>query len=115
MATMTKPEQEKKDLINIALIGGMDRLRRHYVNAAEQSGINLTVYTKKTVNLNAKIQNQDAVVIFTNKISHETKIIAMSTAKSKKIPIIMSHSCGICSLKDCIECLINKSFSSSAL
>ncbi len=112
---MTKPVTVKKDLINIALIGGLDRLRRHYVNAAEQSGVNLTVYTKKAVNLDTKIQNQDAVVIFTNKISHGTKIIAMSVAKSKKIPVVMSHSCGICSLKDCIECLINKSFSSSGL
>ncbi len=112
---MTKTEPDKKDLINIALIGGIDRLRRHYVSAAEQSGVKLTVYTKKAVKLDTKIQNQDAVVIFTNKISHGTKIIALSVAKSKKIPVVMSHSCGICSLKDCIECVLNISLSSSAL
>jgi hypothetical protein len=107
--------QEKKDSVNVSLIGGMDRLRRRYIDAAEKSGINLRVFSQAEVNLDAKIQNSDAVVIFTNKISHEAKKAALQVAKSRKIPVLMSHSCGVCSLRECIDCLVNKSFSSSGL
>lgn len=91
----------------VALIGGMDRLERQYIAEAEKFGVVLKVYTKPEKTLTAKIKNTDAVIIFTNKISHKAKTEVMNTAKSKNIPVFMHHSCGICTLRVCLSCLKN--------
>lgn len=92
----------------IAVIGGMDRLERDYINEAEKFGIRLKVYTNPETNFISKIKNVDALIIFTNKVSHRAKNEAMSIAKSRNIPVLMHHSCGICTLRDCLGCLLNK-------
>jgi hypothetical protein len=92
----------------VALIGGMDRLERNYIIEGERLGIDLKVFTKSGVNITSKIKNVDAVVIFTNKVSHKAKKEVMSIAKARNIPVFMYHSCGICTLRDCLSCLKNK-------
>lgn len=89
----------------IALIGGMDRLEKHYLEEAERSGISLRVFTKSEVNIGSKIRNMDALVIFTNKVSHQVKAEAMKAAKANGIPVFMHHSCGVCTLRECLNCL----------
>lgn len=91
--------------MSIALIGGMDRLERQYINEAKRIGIKLSVFTKYKTGMSSKVKNSDAVVIFTNKISHKAKKEVMSVAKSRDIPVMMSHSCGICTLRSCLGCL----------
>lgn len=91
--------------MSIALIGGMDRLERHYINEAEKFGFNLRVFTKFVTGMSEKIGNVDVLVIFTNKVSHRAKKEAMNVAKSGKIPVFMYHSCGVCSLRDCLNCI----------
>lgn len=95
--------------MSIALVGGMDRLERHYISEAGKFGINLKVFTKSESEITSKIKNMDAVVIFTNKVSHRAKKEAMTAAKSNNIPVLMYHSCGICTLRDCFSCLNNSS------
>lgn len=90
----------------IALIGGMDRLEKHYLEEAERAGIGLRVFTRSEVNIGSKLRNMDAVVIFTNKVSHNVKKQAMTAAKSNGIPVFMHHSCGVCTLRDCLSCLL---------
>lgn len=92
----------------VALIGGMDRLERNYISEARKLGIDLRVFTKSESELSSKIKNVDAVVIFTNKVSHKAKKEVMNTAKAKNIPVYMHHSCGICTLRDCLSCLKNE-------
>ncbi|WP_333654150.1 DUF2325 domain-containing protein [Dissulfurispira sp.] len=89
----------------VALIGGMDRLERDYINEAEKAGIHLKVFTKPESGLSSKIKNVDAVVIFTNKVSHKARREVMNTAKAKNIPVFMYHSCGVCTLRDCLVCI----------
>ncbi len=92
----------------IALIGGMDRLEKHYLEAAEIAGVDLRIFTKSEANLCSKIKNVDAMVIFTNKVSHRFKTEAMKVARAKGISVFMHHSCGVCSLRDCLNCLLIK-------
>lgn len=89
----------------IALIGGMDRLERHYLEEAKQAGIDLRVFSSSVVNMTSKIRNFDAMVIFTNKISHRAKNEAVSAAKANGIPVFMHHSCGVCTFRECLKCL----------
>lgn len=88
----------------IALIGGMDRLERHYREEAERAGISLQVFTKSQTNIAAKLKKADAIVIFTNKVSHRVKVEAMQVAKALDIPVIMHHACGVCTFRNCLEC-----------
>ncbi len=90
----------------IALIGGMDRLEKHYLGEAGRAGIELRVFTRSVNNMGAKLKKADAVVIFTNKVSHRVKNEAMSAAKLNNIPVFMHHSCGVCTLRDCLNCLL---------
>ncbi|MFZ5998171.1 MAG: DUF2325 domain-containing protein [Nitrospirota bacterium] len=89
----------------VAVIGGMDRLERHYKEEAEKKGIDLRVFTKASTDISSKIGNVDALVIFTNKVSHRIKREATDVAKTKGIPVFMYHSCGICTLRDCLSCI----------
>ncbi len=89
----------------IAVIGGMDRLERHYREEAEMAGLKLQVFSRSEVNMGAKLKKADAVVIFTNKVSHRARKEAMNTAKLNNIPVFMHHSCGVCSLRECLNCL----------
>ncbi len=89
----------------VALIGGMDRLKRHYREEARRLGFELRVFTRPEANIASKLKNVDAVVIFTNKVSHNAKMKAVDAAKGNDIPVFMHHSCGICTLRDCLNCL----------
>ncbi len=93
--------------MSIALVGGMDRLERHYMDEAEKLGIDLRVFNRSEAGMASKVKNVDAVVIFTNKVSHKAKREAMNAAKSMNIPVLMHHSCGVCTLRDCFNCLKN--------
>ena len=92
----------------VALIGGMDRLERNYITEAEKLLIDLRVFTKSETGITSKIKNVDAMVIFTNKVSHKARKEAMNIAKARNIPVLMYHSCGVCTLRDCLNCLKNK-------
>lgn len=85
-----------------ALIGGMDRLKRDYINAAKKEGIKLKVFTGKESRIAPKIGDADMVIIFTNKVSHDARREAMGHAKSNSIPVHMLHSCGVSTLKTCL-------------
>lgn len=91
--------------LNVALIGGIDRLKKHYMMEAERSGIELKVFLQSEVNIGQKILNSDAVVIFTNKITHKAKREVVNVTRSRSIRTLMCHSCGLCSFRDCINCL----------
>lgn len=92
----------------IALIGGMDRLDKHYKEVAELAGLSLQIFSKSQTNIAAKLKKADLMVIFTNKVSHRVKTEAMQAAKSCGIPVIMRHTCGVCTLRECLECYSTK-------
>jgi len=94
--------------MSVALIGGMDRLKRHYMNEARQHKIALKVFTQQIPGMSSKIKNVDAIVLFTNKISHNAKKTVITAAKINRIPVYMYHTCGVCTLRECFHCLKGK-------
>jgi hypothetical protein len=83
----------------------MDRLQKHYLQEAEKLGVDLRIFTRSENNMEAKIGHSQAVVIFTNKISHQARNQAVNSASMREIPVFMSHNCGVCALRDCINCI----------
>jgi len=94
--------------MSVALVGGMDRLARHYIGEAKRLGIFLQVFNVSEPGMVEKIQNVDALVIFTNKISHQARAQALRVARLRKIPVLLRHSCGICTFRSCLDCLKNQ-------
>ena len=86
----------------VTLIGGMDRLRSEYIAAAKERGCLLRCISRNERNFVDKIGNPDAMIVFTNKISHEAKRKAVNVARSRHIPLRMVHSCGVSSLRECL-------------
>ena len=99
---------KKQKQTQIALIGGIERLKNHYTSEAEKLSIHLRIFNTSKANREAKLHSFDAVVIFTNQVSHRAKGEVMAISKSCNIPVLMSHSCGVCSLRNCINCLKDK-------
>lgn len=90
----------------VALVGGMDRLERDYKNEAKRHGVHLKVFTKAKIGLAARLMSVDAIVVFTGKVSHCIRNTAVSAAKSRNVPVVMCHSCGVCSLRECLGRLV---------
>jgi ABC-type uncharacterized transport system substrate-binding protein len=89
----------------VAVIGGMARLERHYRQEATQAGVELRVFNQSEANIAAKLKNVDALLIFTNKVSHRARHEALSVAKAQSIPVFQYHSCGVCTLRNCLNCI----------
>ncbi len=95
--------------MSITLVGGMDRLAKHYQNEAKKQGLKLNIFSQAKVGMEAKIRNCDAVVLFTNMVSHKARNAAVAEAKKREIPLYQFHSCGLCTLRDCLSCIKNQS------
>ncbi len=91
--------------MSIVLIGGMDRLAQHYRREAKKHGHRITIFSTETSRMSSSIQGADAVVLFTNKVSHQARNKAVDSAKKQGVPVYMYHSCGLCTLRNCFECL----------
>ncbi len=91
--------------MSVALIGGMDRLERQYLKEADKLGMKLNIYSQARNDIDAKLKHAEAVVIFTNKVSHRARNEAISVAKANRIPIFMHHACGVCTLRECLKCI----------
>lgn len=89
----------------VALIGGMNRLERHYRQEATQAGVELRVFNQSETNIAGKLKNVDALLIFTNKVSHRARHEALNVAKAQNIPVFQYHSCGVCTLRNCLNCI----------
>ena len=90
----------------VALIGGMDRLERDYETEARKHGVELRVFTKTKTGLVARLKSVDVMVVFTGKVSHQLRREATNAARSKSIPVMQVHSCGVCSLRECLQRLV---------
>ncbi|MCG8532393.1 MAG: DUF2325 domain-containing protein [Desulfovibrionales bacterium] len=85
------------------LIGGMDRLKRDYINTAKSKGVKLKVFTGKENSISGKMGTPDMVILFTNKVSHAARREVVQYAKAKDIPLHMAHSCGVSTLKQVLR------------
>ncbi|MEI7728686.1 MAG: DUF2325 domain-containing protein [Verrucomicrobiota bacterium] len=91
--------------MRVTLIGGMDRLARHYLKAAQEVGVDLRIFNRPEAGLAQRIHGSQAVVLFTGKVSHQARDLAMGIAKAHAIPVYQYHSCGVCTLRKCLSCL----------
>lgn len=90
----------------VALVGGMDRLKRDYENAAKRCGVTLKIFTGKESCLVNKMGRPDRAILFTSMISHNARAEVMQKSKSLGIPVTFLHSNGVSSLRQCLKDLM---------
>ncbi|MDR2480969.1 MAG: DUF2325 domain-containing protein [Spirochaetaceae bacterium] len=91
----------------VVLIGGMDRLYRQYVGAAEERGVALKVFNGQERSIEKQLGGADFLIICTAKVSHSAKREVLCYARRKGIPVRFVHSAGVSSLRCCLqECAV---------
>jgi hypothetical protein len=91
--------------MSIVLIGGMARLERHYEKEAEKAGLQLRIFNRPENDIENKLKYAEAIVLFTNKVSHQSRNDVLKAARTHGIPVYMHHSCGVCTLRECLKCM----------
>ena len=92
----------------VALVGGMDRLKRDYENAAKRCGVKLKIFTGKESCLVDKMGSPDMAILFTSMISHNARTEVMQRSRTLGIPVTFLHSNGVSSLRACLMELMAK-------
>jgi hypothetical protein len=89
--------------MGIALVGGMDRMKKSYEKEARKAGLKLKHFTGKERGIGQRIGNVGYVVLLTDKLSHAARKEVMSHAKSSSIPVYQFHSSGLSTVRDCFH------------
>ena len=92
----------------VALVGGMDRLKRDYENAAKKCGVTLKTFTGKESCLVDTLGCPDMAIVVTSMISHNARAEVMQRSKSLGIPVRFLHACGVSSLRQCLHGIIEE-------
>ena len=95
--------------MSIIMVGGMDRLAPHYTAEAKSFGIDLKIFSQPEKGMGDRIGKADAVILFTGKISHRGRREVMAAARKNDIPVMMYHSCGLCTFRECLNGLCSQS------
>lgn len=89
--------------MGIAVIGGMDRLKRAYQELGVKYGVDIHHFEKDRPRLEKRLCNMDAIVIFTGRTSHNAMKTARSVARARGVPVAMCRACGLSSLAACLD------------
>ncbi len=81
------------------------RVKKRILASAIKFGIELKVFNASAARIASKVKTADAVAIFTNKVSHRARKEVMNAARSMNVPVHQFHSCGVCTLRDCLHCI----------
>lgn len=85
--------------MSIVLVGGHERMARRYDEIAGQEGHKLKIFNQMPTCFEKRIGSPDAIVIFTNEVSHKMVKIAQREGKRLSIPVFKSHTSSGSSLK----------------
>jgi hypothetical protein len=85
--------------MRVALVGGLDRLKREYENAARSCGVTLKVFTGKESCLADKMGSPDITILLTTMVSHNARDDVVQRSRGLGIPVVFLHTNGVSGLK----------------
>lgn len=77
--------------MSILVLGGHERMENIYKKQGKEMGYRLKVMCKIKSGFTKRIGNPDAIIIFTNTVSHKMVVAAENIARKNKLTIIRSH------------------------
>ena len=88
--------------MSVAILGGLDRLKRSYEKTAMDFGIRAKIFGQKVPRLSKRFGDVEAIILFTGTISHDMVRQAVEFARQSNIKITRIHNSGVGSLKRCL-------------
>ena len=92
--------------MSIAIVGGLDRLRRAYEKLGADMGFDVKFFGQRVPNMSRRLSGVDGIVLFTGTVAHPMVEEAVKAAKQYRIPISRSHSSGVGGLQRCLAGLV---------
>jgi hypothetical protein len=89
--------------MSIAIVGGLDRLKRSYEKKCKDMGYYGKVFSKRVPKLANRMTGVDKIIIFTGMVAHPMVAEATRVAKIRGIPIERTHSSSVSALKRCLD------------
>lgn len=89
--------------MTVALIGGFDRLKHHYQSTAKERGINLRILTTHTSDLSCKLAQVDAVIMFTDLVSHNSAKKVYKLTRTQNVCLVCSHNSSLTAIRRCLH------------
>lgn len=89
--------------MSVVIVGGHDRMVRQYKQICKAHQCKAKVFTKKAGNLGNQIGSPDAIIIFTNTVSHQMVKSAVTEAEKAKADVIRSHTSSKSALNEILE------------
>jgi hypothetical protein len=90
--------------VSIAILGGLDRLKPHYLRHGRNLGLNdVKVFSKKFPDMVKRLSKFERIVICTGNVAHEMVKGTVRMAQANGIPIGRTHSSSVSAMKKCLE------------
>ena len=89
--------------MGIAIIGGLDRLRRSYEKECRNRGFDASVFSQRIPNMARRMNGVQRILIFTGTVAHPMVTEAVRVGKEQNIPVARCHSSSISALKRCLN------------
>ena len=89
--------------MSVAIIGGLDRLKRTYERECLNRGFDARVFSQRIPNMAQRMNGVERILIFTGTVAHPMVTEAVRVGKEQNIPVERSHSSSISALKRCLN------------
>ena len=94
--------------MSIAILGGLDRLKPHYLRHGRNLGFNnIKVFSKKFPDMVKRLSKFERIVICTGTVSHTMVEGTVRMAQINGIQIGRTHSSSVSAMKKCFEQITN--------
>ena len=94
--------------MSIAILGGLDRLKPHYLRHGRNLGFNdVKVFSKKFPDMVKRLSKFERIVICTGNVAHTMVEGTIRMAQNNGIPVGRIHSSGVNAMKKCLEKILN--------
>ena len=98
----------KDNTVSVAILGGLDRLKPHYLNQGRSLGFDkMKVFSKKFPDMVKRLSKFERIVICTGNISHAMVEGNVRIAQINGIQIGRTHSSSVSAMKKCLEKISN--------
>lgn len=91
--------------MSIAIVGGLDRLRRAYEKLGADMGFDVKFFGQRVPNMGRRLVGVDGIVLFTGTVAHPMAVEVVRVARQYGIPVGRSHTSGVGGLQRCLDTL----------
>ena len=94
--------------MSVVILGGIDRLKHHYLKQGRNLGFTkIKVFSKKFPDMVKRLSKFERIVICTGSVSHTMVEGTVRMAQNNGIQIGRTHSSSVLAMKKCLEKISN--------